>query len=151
MRTLLELPAVIAYAISCLVLIALFYVLAYRTGSVRMRAKAVVNPEDVRVYLGASVVEVDRPEVQRVKRAHLNLIENAVPFFVVGLLYALTEPHLLLAAILDGVFVASRIVHAVAYSSGRQPVRSRAWAVGVAVVAVMAGFVVWSLIAGRST
>jgi uncharacterized MAPEG superfamily protein len=149
--TLLALPAVTAYAISCLVLIALFYVLAFRTGSVRMGAKAVVNPEDVRVYLGASVVEVDRPEVQRVKRAHLNLMENAVPFFVVGLLYAMTGPRLLLAAILNGVFVASRIVHAVAYSSGRQPIRSRAWAVGVLMVAVMAGFVVWSLIVGRSS
>ena len=124
MNTLLHASAVTAYAVSCLVLVSLLYGLAYYTGKVRTRAKAVVNPEDVRVYLGASVVEVERPEVQRVKRAHLNLIENAVPFFIVGLLYAMSEPRLLLAATLDDVFVTSRVVHAVAYSSGRQPIRS---------------------------
>jgi uncharacterized MAPEG superfamily protein len=149
MNTLLHAPAVTAYAVSCLVLVSLLYGLAFYTGKVRTRAKAVVNPEDVRVYLGAAVVEVERPEVQRVKRAHVNLIENAVPFFIVGLLYAMSEPRLLLAATLDGVFVTSRVVHALAYSSGRQPIRSIAWMVGVVAVAVMGGLVTWSLIAGQ--
>ncbi|HVU00791.1 MAG TPA: MAPEG family protein [Polyangiaceae bacterium] len=134
-----------AYAVASLTLVGLFYFLAFRTGGVRTQARAVVNPEDVRVYPGASVVDVERPEVQRVKRAHLNLLENSVPFFVVGFLFALTRPGLLTASTLYGVFVASRVVHAAVYLGGRQPVRSAAWFVGVAAVVVMAGFVVWSL------
>jgi len=80
-----------------------------------------------------------------VKRAHLNLLENSVPFFVVGLLFALTEPGLLVASTLYGLFVASRVLHAVVYLSGRQPVRSAAWFLGVVAVGVMGGLVVWSL------
>jgi uncharacterized MAPEG superfamily protein len=135
-----------AYAVACLALVGLLYFLAYRTGGVRTRAKAVVNPEDVRVYAGASVVEVEHPDVQRVKRAHLNLLENAVPFFVVGFLFAVTEPGLLVASVLYGLFVSSRVLHAAVYLSGRQPVRSGAWFLGVVTVVVMGGLVVWSLV-----
>jgi len=142
---LLHAPALGAYAVACLALVGIFYFLAYRTGAVRTNAKAVVNPEDVRVYVGSSVVEVEHPDVQRVKRAHMNLLENSVPFFVVGLLFALTEPGLLVASTLYGLFVASRVVHAAVYLSGRQPVRSRAWFLGVVAVIVMGGMVVWSL------
>jgi uncharacterized MAPEG superfamily protein len=142
----LHTPAFEAYAVACFALVALFYFLAFRTGAVRTRAKAVVNAEDVRVYSGASVVEVEHPDVQRVKRAHLNLLENSVPFFVVGLLFAIAGPSLLLASILYGLFVASRVLHAAVYLSGRQPVRSAAWFLGVVTVVVMAGLVVWSLV-----
>jgi uncharacterized MAPEG superfamily protein len=143
---LLHTPAFGAYAVACLALVGLFYFLAFRTGGVRTKAKAVVNPEDVRVYAGASVVETEHPDVQRVKRAHMNLLENSVPFFVVGFLFAVTEPGLLVASILYGLFVASRVLHAVVYLSGRQPVRSGAWFLGVVAVAVMGGLVVWSLV-----
>lgn len=145
MNALLHTPAFGAYAVSSLTLVGLLQFLAYRTGGVRTNARAVVNPEDVRVYAGASVVEVEHPDVQRVKRAHLNLLENSVPFFVVGFLFALTEPRLLTAASLYGVFVASRVLHAVVYLSKRQPLRSAAWFVGVVSVVLMAGFVAWSL------
>lgn len=145
MSPLLRTPAFEAYALACLALVGLFYLLAFRTGGVRTRAKAVVNPEDVRVYAGAAVVEIEHADVQRVKRAHLNLLENSVPFFVVGLLFALTEPGLLVASTLYGLFVASRVLHAVVYLSGRQPVRSAAWFLGVVAVGVMAGLVLWSL------
>ena len=134
-----------AYAVACLALVGLFYFLAFRTGGVRTRAKAVVNPEDVRVYPGASVVEVEHADVQRVKRAHMNLLENSVPFFVVGFLCTLTEPGPLVASVLYGLFVSSRLLHAAVYLSGRQPVRSVAWFLGVLAVVVMGGLVVWSL------
>lgn len=135
-----------AYAVSSLTLVGLLYFLAYRTGGVRTDCRAVVNPEDVRVYAGASVVEVEHPGVQRVKRAHLNLLENSVPFFVVGFLFALTGPRLVAAASLYGLFVASRVLHAVVYLTKRQPLRSAAWFAGVVAVVVMAGCVVWSLV-----
>jgi glutathione S-transferase len=144
-RAFLHAPVFEAYEVACLALVGLFYFLAYRTGTVRTRAKAVVNPEDVRVYAGASVVEIEHSDVQRVKRAHMNLLENSVPFFVVGLLFAVTDPGLLIASTFYGLFVASRVLHAAVYLSGRQPVRSGAWFLGVATVVVMAGLVLWSL------
>jgi len=130
-----------AYVAACAALVALFYYLAFYTGTVRRRVRAVVNPEDVRVYAGANVVDVEHADVQRVKRAHQNLIENSVPFFVVGLLYALTQPNAVLASVLYGIFVLSRIAHALVYIGRRQPVRSGAWMIGVLDVAVMAGLV----------
>ncbi len=144
-RALLHAPAFAAYAVACLALVGLLYFLAYHTGVVRTRAKAVVNPEDVRVYAGASVVDIEHSDVQRVKRAHMNLLENSVPFFVVGLLFAATDPGLLVASTLYGLFVASRVVHAAVYLRGRQPIRSGAWFFGVVAVVVMGGLVVWSL------
>lgn len=146
MSALLHTTGFEAYAVACFALVGLFYVLAFRTGAVRTGAKAVVNAEDVRVYRGASVVEVEHPDVQRVKRAHLNLLENSVPFFVVGLLFAFTEPGLLVASTLYGLFVTSRVLHAAVYLSGRQPVRSAAWFLGVVTVVVMAALVVWNLV-----
>jgi uncharacterized MAPEG superfamily protein len=115
---------------------------------VRTRARAVVNPEDVRVYAGATVVDLEHPQVQRVKRAHMNLIENAIPFFVIGFLFAVTEPRLLTASVLYALFVASRLMHAAVYLGGRQPARSFAWFVGVVTIVAMAGLVVWSFVGG---
>ncbi|HZO15052.1 MAG TPA: MAPEG family protein, partial [Polyangiaceae bacterium] len=63
--------------------------LALWTGSVRVMRRTWVNPEDARLNKGAEA-EVDHADVQRVKRAHMNALENAIPFFVVGLLYVLT-------------------------------------------------------------
>ena len=145
MSALLHTPAFEFYAVASLTLVGLFYFLAFRTGGVRTRAKAVVNPEDVRVYAGASVVEIEHPDVQRVKRAHMNLLENSVPFFVVGFLFAITEPGLLVASVLYGLFVSARVLHAVVYLNGRQPVRSAAWFLGVVPVVIMGGLVVWSI------
>jgi uncharacterized MAPEG superfamily protein len=128
----------VLYAICSLIVVAGFYVLAYLTGKVRMARSAVVNGEDVKVYEGASVVETEHPDVQRVKRAHLNLIENAVPFFVVGLLYALASPPLVVAAALYLGFLGARLLHALCYLTARQPARSASWGAGVLIVLVMA-------------
>src|SRR6185436_18500916 len=100
-------------------------------GKTRDARKAVVNPEDVQVYRGAAVVDVEHPDVQRVKRAHLNLVENAVPFFVIGFLYVMTDPDMLLA------FVASRFLHTLFYLTGRQPFRAACFAAGLLLNSVM--------------
>ena len=135
-----------AYVVACIALVALFYYLAFQTGTVRQGVRAVVNPEDVRVYAGADVVDIEHADVQRVKRAHQNLIENAVPFLIVGLLYALTQPNAVVAGVLYGIFVVSRIAHAVVYIGRRQPVRSAVWMIGVLDVGVMAALVGWAFV-----
>ena len=84
-------PALKLYALCAAILAVHLLLLALWTGSVRVQRKVWVNPEDAKLNKGENV-EADHPDVQRVKRAHLNAIENAVPFFAVGLLYALTAP-----------------------------------------------------------
>lgn len=137
MSPLFSQPAFQLYAIASAVLVLGFYALAFLTGAVRDKHKAVVNAEDVRVYAGAEVVPVEHPAVQRVKRAHLNLIENAVPFFVIGLLYAFTGPPALLALALYFTFVAVRILHAIFYLTARQPSRAASFFLGVLVNGAM--------------
>jgi uncharacterized MAPEG superfamily protein len=137
MTTLLHDQAFQLYAFSCAILIAVLYALAFFTGKVRDRSRAVVNAEDAPLYHGAAVVEFEHPDVQRVKRAHLNLIENAVPFFVIGLLYALTGPSVLTARVLFFSFVAARLLHVFCYLTARQPWRAASWMFGVLVTLVM--------------
>jgi glutathione S-transferase len=131
-------PAVQLYAASSVVLVLTSYALAMLTGKVRGDRKRIINPEDIRVYAGSSIVEVEHADVLRLKRAHLNLIENAVPFFVVAFLYALTDPGLTTARILFATFVGTRLLHAFFYLTARQPFRAASFGVGVLVNLVMA-------------
>jgi uncharacterized MAPEG superfamily protein len=142
----LDTPALRLYALASSALVLVLIWLAFRTGSVRKRGRAVVNPEDVRVYQGAAVGATEHPDVQRVKRAHLNAIENTVPFFVVGLLFALTNPPAWAAATLYGAFVALRVLHVVFYLGAVQPGRAASWGLGVGVLLLMVAAVVRSVV-----
>jgi prostaglandin-E synthase 1 len=137
MSALISTPAFHLYAMSSAALVVLLYGLGFLTGKTRELRKAVLNPEDVRVYRGAAVVDVEHPDVQRIKRAHANLIENAVPFFVIGFLYVLTDPSILVARALLLAFVAFRFLHALFYLTGRQPFRAGSFAVGAFINLIM--------------
>ncbi len=130
MQSLLDNPAFPPYAIAASIVAVHMLLLALWTGTVRVRSKAYVNPEDAKLS-NAENVEVDHPDVQRVKRAHQNLIENAVPFFAVGLLYVLTNGSRTGALAYFGTFVAARVLHSLFYLWGRQPFRTLMFAVGV--------------------
>jgi glutathione S-transferase len=148
MNDMIHMSAFRMYASACIVVVLIMYVLAFKTGSVRGKRKAVVNAEDVNVYAGAGVVDVEHADVQRVKRAHLNAIENAVPFFVIGLVYAMSDPNLVVAAILYGAFVVSRILHPIFYLGARQPFRAASWMLGVVANVVMIGLIVRAALTG---
>ncbi len=111
--------------------------LAVWTGTVRTRLKAWVNPEDVAVLKGTQV-EVDHPDVLRVKRAHHNALENAVPFFAIGLGYALSGASQVGAQAYFFTFLAARVLHSLFYLFGKQPFRTLTFAVGVAALVGMA-------------
>ena len=130
MDTLLENPAFKLYAL-CSAIIALQLVaLALWTGTVRVLRKQWVNPEDARLNKGENT-EVDHPDVQRTKRAHQNLLENAVPFFVVGLLYVLSGAHRSGAQAYFFTFTGARLAHTVFYLWGKQPFRTICFGIGV--------------------
>jgi len=53
--------------------------------------------------------------VERVRRAHLNDMENILPFFCLGLLYIFTNPALDTAVLVFRIFAACRIIHSIVY------------------------------------
>jgi microsomal prostaglandin-E synthase 1 len=130
-------PVFAAYSLAVAVLIATLYGLGFATAKTRADRKAVLNHEDVGVNKGASVVEIEHPDVQRIKRAHLNLIENAVPFFAIGMLYTMTAPSLTFARALFAIFVLVRLFHAFFYLSAKQPWRTLSFVVGALVNVIM--------------
>lgn len=60
----------------------------------------------------------------RAKRAHLNLIENAVPFAIIGVSTLILNVSTPLAIWGFGIFVASRIIHYFSYVAGITIIRS---------------------------
>ena len=69
--------------------------------------------------------------VDRIRRIHLNDLEN-LPFFLVsGFLFVLTEPSVLLARVLLYGYVVSRLLHFAAYLTAQaHETRATFWSVG---------------------
>lgn len=130
-------PVFQAYTLSAAAVVLMLYGLGFATAKKRADRKVVVNHEDVSVNGGAQVAEAEHPDVLRIKRAHLNLIESAVPFFAIGFLYTATAPNLTMARALFGVFVGVRLLHAVFYLGAKQPVRTIMFVLGALVNIVM--------------
>jgi glutathione S-transferase len=78
--------------------------------------------------------------VERIRRIHLNDLEN-IPFFLAaGFLFVLTEPSLLVARVLLYGYVVSRLLHFAAYLTGRtHDTRAALWTPGSLVILFMAG------------
>lgn len=78
--------------------------------------------------------------VERVRRIHMNDLEN-IPFFLAaGFLFILTEPSLLLARVLLYGYVVTRLLHFAAYFTARtHDMRATLWTPGSLVILYMAG------------
>ena len=63
----------------------------------------------------SAVVVLNDPDVERVRRNHLNDIENIVPFVLVGLLYVGTNPDRDTALWHFRIFFVSRVLHTLTY------------------------------------
>ena len=85
--------------------------------------------------------QLERNEsVERIRRIQLNDLENLPFFLVAGFLFVLTEPSLLLAQVLLYGYVASRLVHFVAYLTARtHDARATFWTVGSLILIFMTG------------
>lgn len=130
LEKLFMLPVFQAYALSVGIIVLTLYGLGFMTAKTRAERKLVVNPEDAAINGGAQVGEAEHPDVLRIKRAHLNLIENALPFFAIGFLYTLTSPGEIVAYVVFGLFVAARLFHAFFYLGAKQPFRTASFALG---------------------
>lgn len=126
---------------SLLVLNLLF--LANGTALVRARAGKVTNPEDRKLNPKSELQPVDEGHVARYRRAHLNALENILPFLPMGFLLVLTDPSVTLAAGLFGTFTGFRLLHSFAYIKALQPLRTMSFAAAaLALVGVVGALLV---------
>jgi len=130
-------PLYSTYVFYSCVLVIKMILMSFLTGSLRKSKKVFSNPEDAKAQ--GVKVRVD-DDVERVRRAHLNDIENIPLFLFVSGLYILTGPSVGLATILFRAFAAARIVHTIVYAVVvvPQPARGLAWGVGVVITLYMA-------------
>jgi glutathione S-transferase len=76
--------------------------------------------------------------VDRIRRIHLNDLENLPFFLAAGFLFVLTQPPLLLAQVLLYGYVASRLLHFLAYLTARtHDTRATLWTVGSLILIFM--------------
>lgn len=107
----------------------------------RMTRKVFANPEDCASFGKDNAKKYLRVDdrVERVRRAHLNDLENIVPFLGIGLLYSLSGPDLSTAIMHFRIFVGARIYHTISYLLPLpQPNRALAFFVGYGVTVSMA-------------
>ncbi|XP_049298686.1 microsomal glutathione S-transferase 1 isoform X1 [Anopheles funestus] len=105
-----------AYVFWSAVLAAKMLLMSPLTGLLRFKNKAFANPEDASAVSKKLKPKLDDPDVERVRRAHLNDLENILPFFVIGFLYLLTNPAPFLAVNLFRAVAVSRILHTLVYA-----------------------------------
>lgn len=105
-----------AYVFWSAVLVAKILLMAPLTAIQRFKNKAFANPEDASAVSRKLKPKLDDPDVERVRRAHQNDLENILPFFAIGFLYLLTNPAPFLAINLFRLVAASRIIHTLVYA-----------------------------------
>lgn len=117
-----------AYVFWSSVLVVKMLVMSVLTGMQRFKKKAFVNPEDIASNPKLKL-KTDDPDVERVRRAHQNDLENILPYFVIGFFYILTNPDPVIAANLFRAVAVSRIAHTLVYAVVviPQPARAIAW------------------------
>ena len=136
MDALLHNPALRLFGITYLILVVKMVAVGWATSFYRIRDKAFATPEDYALR-GLPPKTVVHEDIERVRRAHRNDLENILPYFGVGLLYALTNPSPTAAKIYFIGYTAARILHSVCYLLSLQPWRSIAFGVAQILMVVM--------------
>lgn len=134
-------PVFEGFAFYAGILILKMILMAPLTGIQRFRKKAFANPEDT-VAHGVDVKNDDE-DVERVRRAHLNDLENIPIFLLTGVLFVLTDPDVVFALMLFRLYTLTRIIHTIVYAIYvvRQPARVIAFLVGLIINIIMIIFV----------
>ena len=136
METLLSNPALRLFGITYLILVVKMIAVGWCTSFYRIRDKTFATPEDYRLQGLTPKITVNE-DVERARRAHRNDLENILPYFGVGLLYALTNPSPLAAQIYFIGYTAARVLHSIFYLRQLQPWRTVAFGVGQILMVVM--------------
>ncbi|XP_001863047.2 microsomal glutathione S-transferase 1 [Culex quinquefasciatus] len=128
-----------AYVFWSTVLVVKMLLMSILTGMQRFRKKAFVNPEDI-ATMPKLKLKTDDPDVERVRRAHQNDLENILPYFVLAFFYILTNPVPAIAVNIFRAVAGARIMHTLVYAVVviPQPARAIAWAIPYAASFYMA-------------
>ncbi len=137
MSTLLENPAMKLFGLTYMILVLKMIAVGYSTSFYRIRDKHFATPEDYELQ-GLKPKEATHVDVERTRRAHRNDLENILPYFGVGLFYALSGPSMTTATIFFVGFTVARILHSVFYLMSWQPWRTIAFGIGQIIVVIMA-------------
>jgi glutathione S-transferase len=145
----LQNPLFATYVVAATIMVLKVASMSWLTVAQMMRVKGGFrSPEDIRkTALNPSPDPAQlapNDAVERVRRIHMNDLEN-VPFFLVaGFLFILTGPALLLAQVLLYGYVVTRLLHFAAYFTARtHDTRAALWTPGSLIIMFMAG---WSLV-----
>jgi uncharacterized MAPEG superfamily protein len=122
-------PVVRLYVVVYLLLALKMAAVGSYTSVLRIRRKVYATPEDYALQ-GLAVRTTRDEDIERVRRAHQNDLENILPFFVVGFLYLLTGPSYTAAAIYLIGYLVARTLHSVFYIASLQPYRTIAFTLG---------------------
>jgi glutathione S-transferase len=129
------------YAFYATVLVLKLFLLAFMTSLKRIARNAFATPEDYKM-VGKGRDDkpmITDPDVERIRRNHLNDLENTPAFLFLGLLFVLTGPNAFTALWHFRVFTISRFVHMIAYQVPLpQPCRALSFMVGVGTCISMA-------------
>src|SRR2546430_2026146 len=130
------------FGIVSLILVLKMAAVGLYTSTLRIGRKVFATPEDYALQ-GMPTRSGNDADIERVRRAHQNDLENILPFFVVGFFFALTRPPWLAAEILFIGFAVARVLHSVFYIRAIQPHPTIAFTAGSLLSGVM---VVWTLV-----
>ena len=122
-------PVVRLYVVVYLLLVLKMAAVGTYTSILRLGRKVYATPEDYALQGLARKTTVDE-DIERVRRAHRNDLENILPFFVVGFCYLLTHPSWNAAAIYLIGYLIARVAHSVFYIRSMQPHRTIAFTLG---------------------
>merc|ERR1712179_893080 len=88
-----------AYAFYAAVIIAKVLAMSLLTARQRFRTRTFISSEDIAGKENMGFTTGANEDVERVRRAHQNDIENIFPFLILGLLYIFTNPELATATV----------------------------------------------------
>ncbi|XP_011503141.1 PREDICTED: microsomal glutathione S-transferase 1-like [Ceratosolen solmsi marchali] len=105
------------------------------TARTRFRKKVFANHDDTLILQKARVA-YDDEDVERVRRSHLNDLENVLPWIVVTYVYLGTGPSNLIAGSIIRTFVLARVGHTLSYAVfPKQPYRAITFFIGFSLTA----------------
>jgi uncharacterized MAPEG superfamily protein len=129
-------PAFRLFAVVSLLLVLKMMAVGNYTSFLRLRRNVFATPEDYALR-AATPPAVPDEDIERVRRAHRNDLENVLTFLFVGFVFVLLHPPLAAARIYLWGFLAARVLHSIFYIRSMQPHRTIAFAVGAVLMGAM--------------
>jgi len=130
-------PVVRDFGFYCAVLVLKMLAMSPLTARHRLSKGIFISGEDGVFNKNGNKVVVDE-DIERVRRAHRNDLENIPLFFIIGALYVLTDPFAWTAKLVFLAFTVARVGHTVTYLNSLQPHRFICFMVGAATTGFMA-------------